>query len=305
MTSTDMPAVSAATRHTLTHLAAMEVVGEDAVPFLQGQLTCNVRELNETTASFAAFCNPKGRVISTMLLIKTSSGFCMILPRGLLEKVLKKLHMYVLRSKVQLNDLSSRWLIEGLICPENAAGLDLPAQALQAMVRGGQTWVKLPSQIPRFIGIMNIDLATDANLSAINPGSIDAWRYLDISAGIPWLDEVQSEQYIPQMLNLDQLGGISFNKGCYTGQEIIARTHYLGAAKRRLFLGECECHPTTDEMTQVNDAFTREKLGDILAIQRFNNRSRLLMVLPTIDAEAKSLILGDSSQTPITLIPFQ
>lgn len=305
MTVTDPQTPPTNTRYTLSHLGIIEVAGQDASQFLQGQLTCNINEINQTKASFAAFCNPKGRVISTILLIKTVSGFWLILPRSLLQKVLQKLQMYVLRSKVQLKDSSDQLQMFGLFCPEQMKGVSLPTTALESSKTHNLTWIKLPSESPRFIGVMDTEQTIDSNLSAVKLGGSDLWSYQDISAGIPWFDTEQSEEYIPQMLNIDQLGGISFNKGCYTGQEIVARTHYLGKTKRQLFLGECHADLSKDSVSAVNDALTQEKLGDILSMQSIGNTSRLLIVLQTVDAEAKNLILDNASQTSVSLIPFQ
>jgi folate-binding protein YgfZ len=305
MTSIDWLTLSGFTRYNLSHLGIMEITGEDAGQFLQGQLSCNINELNANKASIAAFCNPKGRVISTVLLIKTPIGFWLILPRSLLSKVLNKLKMYVLRSKVQLNDASNQLHLTGLSCHADNPVDFLPSAAFECHHIEHLTWIKLPSLSPLLLVINLVDQVLENTLELVPLGAEELWRFQEISSGFPWFDEAQSEQHIPQMLNIDQLGGISFNKGCYTGQEIVARTHYLGKIKRQLFLGECSNSQAGETVSIIKDAQTQEKLGDILRIQSSEQSCRLLMVLQTVDAETKNLILDDIAQTPVKLIPYQ
>ncbi|WAR46494.1 CAF17-like 4Fe-4S cluster assembly/insertion protein YgfZ [Methylomonas rapida] len=304
MTVHNLETPSINTLYPLNHLAIIEAAGDDVIQFLQGQLTCNIKELSDDKASIAAFCNPKGRVISTLLIIKTEARFLLILPRSLLDKVLNKLKMYVLRSKVQLGDKSDALSLAGLDWPNTE--LPLPTDDFQCrLLATGCLSIKLPSTTRRFLCIM--DQATDASgiFKDFIRGNGETWRYRDISAGFPWFDLEQSERHIPQMLNIDQLGGISFNKGCYTGQEIVARTHYLGKAKRQLVLAECNRGLTMISNLSVKDAQTQEKIGEVLDLQALGETTRLLIVLQTVDGEAKNLILDDCEQTPVALISFQ
>lgn len=291
--------------YNLTHFAGIAVTGEDAAKFLQGQLTCNINDINETKTSIAAFCNPKGRVISTLLVIKTEAGFLLLLPNSLQDKVLKKLQMYVLRSKVQLSDQSNFQTINGLSTPNPINNITLPSDDFACSRSEHLICIKLPSEHPRHILIAESEQPITPKLESLRLGSVDEWRFQDISAGIPWFEIDQTEQFIPQMLNIDHLGGISFNKGCYTGQEIVARTHFLGKAKRQLFLGESQCEIQHHSDLFVQDAITQEKIGDVLAYQTQENTCRLLLVLQTVDAETKNLILNTTQQTSIKLLPFK
>lgn len=289
------------TCYALTHLAAIEVTGQDASSFLQGQLTCDINALSITEASFAGFCNPKGRVLSLLLVIKTQQGFFLILPFSLLEKVLKKLHLYILRSKVFLKDISGHSQINGLYLGMSTAIFPLPSNDLQCAQSEQSLYIKLPGKASRYIEITSPAVSSAQTFKF---GNENEWRYHDISAGIPWFDAAQSEQFIPQMLNIDQLGGISFNKGCYTGQEIVARTHYLGKTKRQLILGECAGNHQGNDLSII-DASTGEKAGEILTIQSLNDWSRMLIVLQIHEAEQRNLVLAQThNKTPLTLIPF-
>lgn len=293
------------TLYPLNHLASISVSGDDALQFLQGQLTCNVKELTEAKASIAAFCNPKGRVISTLLIVKTASGFCLILPRSLLDKVLKKLQMYVLRAKVKLADESDTLILTGLSGNKAFGELTLPVEDFACSRAGDQILIKLPSTQARFLLITNANTDIKQLLAEFALGNETEWRYLDICSGLPWFELEQSEKHIPQMINIEQLGGISYNKGCYTGQEIIARTHYLGKAKRQLFLAECNRMLQADCDLSVKNAETGENVGEILGLQAFANNTRMLVVLQIVDGDGKNLILDDMQQTPLTLIPYQ
>ncbi|MDD1607931.1 MAG: folate-binding protein, partial [Methylococcaceae bacterium] len=197
----------------IAHLAVLTVSGTEAGQFLQGQITCNVHDVTATQSSLGAMCNPKGRAITTFLLAKSGDDFLLVLPNELLEIVKKRLSMYVLRSKVTLTDSSDSLCLLGLTATSNEAFL--------AVDNAMTLWSEYSAQ-----GFQ----ATDSM----------QWQTLDILSGIPWLTTATSEEFIPQMLNLDKLGGISLTKGCYTGQEIVARTHYLGKAKRGLFIAECQ-----------------------------------------------------------------
>lgn len=289
-----------------TGLAVLEVTGRDAAGFLQGQLTCNVNELSLEKASLAGFCTAKGRVISILLCLKTEAGFLLILPASLLEKVQKKLQMYVLRSAVVLQDSRESLCVLGLAEGGSESCRDLAHCAVAQ--RDG--WVvRLPTPEPQYLQICHplqaLAHSQEYQRQGLLPGSVDEWRFLAISAGIPWLEIEQSEQYIPQMLNLDQLAGISFNKGCYTGQEIVARAHYLGQVKRSLFLGECAANVRPAADMAVLDAEGRQPLGSVLSMQSQGDRCRLLMVLQTVDGQAKKLILDDEQHSQINVIPFQ
>lgn len=290
--------------YSLTHLAIIEVNGEDASRFLQGQLTCNIHELSEDKTSIAAFCNAKGRTISTLLVLKTQAGFSLILPAGLADIVMKKLQMYILRAKVSLSK-PGNLIIAGLNGTGDLAGLDLPSQDFYCNNSQGFPFIKMPSPAARFLCIAPFDPAEYAPFKDLpaKPGA--EWRFQDISSGLPWFAASRSEQYIPQMLDIDRLGGISFNKGCYTGQEVVARTHYLGKTKRHLYLAECGKVLPADADFAIKDAGSHQKCGDILCSESSAGITRLLAVLQTVDGNIKNLILDNQEHTAIKLIPYQ
>ncbi|MDD5320438.1 MAG: folate-binding protein [Methylococcales bacterium] len=295
------------TIYPVAHLAVLTVSGKDAAKLLQGQITCNINDISETKSSLGAICNPKGRAIATFLLVKSNDVFLMVLPEELLESVKKRLQMYVLRSDVTLTDSSNELCLIGLCHPAIEAA-PLFSTTLQDTIA-----VNLSN---RDLVIAEADKAIAlwserVSHQGFQPEDSDQWRYLDILSGLPWLTTETSEEFVPQMLNLDKLGGISFNKGCYTGQEIIARTHYLGKAKRALFLAECNT-PTAPEPNSIiidDSTGTEQSIGNILLAQRSrlaqeNNETvfKMLVVLQITDAENNNLKLKNRNQDKITLL---
>lgn len=298
------------TLYPIAHLTAFNVAGADAESFLQGQLTCNIKDLDLNRASLAAFCNAKGRVISTLLVCKTENTFIIILPQSLLNKVMNKLRMYILRAKVQLQDMSDRICLLGLVSAAPSVNdIPLPQQPY-AIEQNRLNLMRLPGNSPRYLAYGTIDQAKTFWSQTVGPkmlpaGNSSDWIYQDLSAGIPWFDEAVSEEYIPQMLNIDKLGGISFNKGCYTGQEIIARTHYLGKTKRELFLAECRKTAMISADTTIIDRTSKESVGKIVAIARHDQSCRLLLVIQPEKINPEALVLNNSDQDRIDIIPFQ
>lgn len=292
--------------YAIAHLAVLTVSGKDAATFLQGQITCNVNDLTETLSSIGAFCNAKGRVITTLLLVKDKDTFLLILPEALLETVKKKLQMYILRSDVKLTDNRDDLCLIGLYRAESQL---LSSEILFAADRleNGAITVALPHQRGLIIAepqqAMTLWLKWTV-ASGFKPDSSDHWRYLDIISGLPWLTAETSEEFIPQMLNLDKLGGISFNKGCYTGQEIVARTHYLGQAKREMRLAECTISNPPEPNSAIIDGGTNteEVVGKVVQAQNRGNICKMLIVLQISEINKDQLKLKNHDRNKINLL---
>lgn len=227
----------------LNELAAIAISGDAAVSFLQGQLTCDVREVVAGQAHLAAHCTPKGRVLLLGQLLPFAHQLRWLLPSSLAQAALKRLSMYRLRTPVTLA-LAEQELALGIIGSSVLAvlsaqlGTALPQQPGQTLQQAELTVVNISADKMMIYGA---SAAIHALISALNAQQLpqlemDAWRYTTIMAGIPTLSPETQEAFIPQMLNLERLGGVSFTKGCYTGQEIVARTQYLGKLKRRLYV---------------------------------------------------------------------
>jgi len=241
----------------LSHLGLISVTGKDAVTFLQGQFTNDIRQVSATHSQMSSHCTPKGRMLANFRVFDLDGTYYLQLPRSQLDMLLKRLRMYVLRAQVTLSDASDEFVTLGLsgerapecLAPHFPA---LAGQVNQVARQGEQTLILLAGPTPRFMilgpssGMTPLWDALAHRATIVNAAH---WTLLDIRAGIPNLQPGTREAFVPQMANLQLLDGISFTKGCYTGQEIVARMQYLGKLKRRLYLGEV----TTKHAPQPGD----------------------------------------------------
>ncbi len=251
----------------LSHHGLIRFSGEETQTFLQSQLSCDVREINVQKAQYGSYCTPKGRVLASFLLWQQNNDFLMQLPASLTASIQKRLALYVLRSKVQLIDASNDLIRIGIAGPyaatliEEITGLSghLEQSPLHIIHNEKATMLYLAhTRMELITSIENAPaLWKRLNQRATSVGA-SCWDWLNIQSGIPViLPEIQ-EEFLPQMINLDAIGGISFKKGCYPGQEIVARTQYLGKLKRRMFLA----HIATTETVKTGDALYSTDMND-------------------------------------------
>jgi folate-binding protein YgfZ len=218
----------------LPHLGVLRFSGPDALSFLQGQITNDTKQLSSNSVLLAAYLSPQGRVLALLHLLPHSSGTLAIMPRELLQPTAERMRKYVLRAKVKIDDPGESLLVSGYhgAAALTEAQLPLPPEGSLYVERDGIGVAKL-GRDARYWVVAPPNQALDAlELAA---GIETDWRLADIQAGMPQVYGTTSETFVAQMLNLDLLDGISFTKGCYTGQEIVARTQHLGRIKRRLF----------------------------------------------------------------------
>jgi folate-binding protein YgfZ len=225
----------------LSHLGLLECTGEEAKTFLHNQVTSDINHLGADAAQHSAWCSGKGRMVASFLLFRNGPDFLIQLSADLVPMIHKRLQMYILRAKVKVADLSGSRELIGLSGPQAeaallAAKLPLPGKALDSAAFEHGKVIRLDTT--RFEIIVASDAAPELwrQLAAsARPVGTPAWQWLDIKAGIPLIGAATKEEFVPQMANFDQLGGVSFHKGCYPGQEVIARTQYLGKVKRHLY----------------------------------------------------------------------
>ncbi len=280
----------------INHLAVLTVTGSQAGQFLQGQATCNVQDVDGSTARLGAFCTPQGKVISTFLLVKWAMGYGLILPEGLLAKVKSHLQKYILRADVQLLGGQDDLCLLGMSSPENGDGQWFSCQQSPFFcINFGRRQLSV-LEPTKAIEIWTEKVRRQNYLLV----SSCSWRYQDIARGLPWLTAETSEQFIPQMLNLDKLDAISFTKGCYTGQEVVARTHYLGQAKRSMLRFAVNPPVAPSPHAPVADG-NGKIVGRVLDAARHDGSARLLCVLPN-DTVSSDLHLPDFPDHTLSLV---
>ncbi|RMM04976.1 Glycine cleavage T-protein, partial [Pseudomonas syringae pv. maculicola] len=224
---------------TLSHEGVLAVRGVDAGKFLQGQLTCNLNYLDENTSSLGARCTQKGRMQSSFRLVFEGDGCLLAMASELIEPQLLDLRKYAVFSKSKLTDESSAWVRFGLQEGDGALvglGLDLP-QDTGTVVRANELIAirVSPARAELWVRAEQADTLKARLASQLAEGPLNDWLLGQIRVGIGQVFGSTREEFIPQMINLQAVGGVSFKKGCYTGQEIVARMQYLGKLKRRLY----------------------------------------------------------------------
>lgn len=225
----------------LTHLGLIEAAGDDTKSFLHSQFTSDINHLAAGHAQHAGWCNAKGRMQASFLVWRDGDHYRLALAADLQEAIQKRLQMFVLRAKVKLTSQTNDTLLLGLAGPQAeealaAAGLPCPATALTTAGADGVTVIRLDAA--RFvIAVPQAALAALWQKLTVKarPAGVPAWRWLDIQAGYPLVTLATKEEFVPQMADFEKIGGVSFHKGCYPGQEVVARTQYLGKVKRHLY----------------------------------------------------------------------
>ncbi|MGZ3181085.1 MAG: CAF17-like 4Fe-4S cluster assembly/insertion protein YgfZ [Telluria sp.] len=228
----------------LADLGLIAVTGEDAASFLHNQLTNDVEHLGLAEARLAGYCTPKGRLLATFLMWRGTDAIYLQLPRELQAAVQKRLSMFVLRAKAKLADATPEVTL-GLGGAHAEAALRevfgaVPAAPFAKLDHAAGTLIRLPDAFgqPRFLWLTTAAAGNAAwpALAGLHQGSAEAWHLAAIHAGVAQVTAATQEQFVPQMVNLELLGGVNFKKGCYPGQEIVARSQYLGKLKRRTAL---------------------------------------------------------------------
>jgi folate-binding protein YgfZ len=229
----------------LPHNALIGVSGDDAVAFLHGQFTNDVESLPVGAAQWNGWCTAKGRLLATFLLVRRPGELLMMLPAEIAEPVRKRLQMFVLRSKVKLENVGAKWKCFGLAGPEAhrivAELWSRTPEPMKSIEREGSKAIALGGDC--FVVLAPVEAATDVWDSLAGPAVLAdaaAWDRKLIQAGIPTVVAATQEAFVPQMVNYELIGGVNFKKGCYPGQEIVARMHYRGGLKRRMALAHVD-----------------------------------------------------------------
>ncbi len=248
----------------LSHFGIIQFGGDDARSFLQGQLSNDVSKINSALAQYTAYCSPKGRVLANGLLLLSTTGYWLQLPQELIEPVRKRLSMFVLRSKVNTINVSDESVVFGISGENAAVALEreigtVPLEMHEVQQHDDVMIVKVgAARYEIFLAANRAPELWQRLSQTAQPVGSGCWDWLTIRAGIPVITLATQEQFVPQMINYEIVNGISFEKGCYPGQEIVARTKYLGKLTRRMYLA----HIQADTPPHTNDALFSQDMGD-------------------------------------------
>jgi tRNA-modifying protein YgfZ len=291
----------------LSQLGVIALRGEDTASFLQGQLTNDVRTLHADAAQWSGYCSPKGRLLGNFLMWRQGGDYCLQLSGDILPGVLRRLSMFILRAKVTARDASDesvRLVVAGkqaLAAVTAALGAvpDAPMRSVAGeagqVIRVGDDKFVLSIPPERAVAVWQV-LRESAT-----PVGAPVWDWLRLNAGIPMIVAATQELFVPQMVNLEAIGGVSFQKGCYPGQEIVARSQYLGKLKRRMYLAHVEAEAAPGDPlysadiegqatgTVVNAAPAPAGGFDVLAVAQVESANTQTLHLKAADGAPLSL----------------
>ena len=286
----------------LDDLTSLHVTGSDATKFLHAQFTNDLANLPVNSWQYSGYCTPKGRLLAFMTIARLDeNAFMLILPAEVSDKILPRLRMFVMRDDVTIEPQDENTSITGILdFSDNLPGIDLTQiNESGKLSRDGNTCLlTIDAESGRFLYI-----GETANLDAEASADRSSWTLRDIQAGIPAIVLATQEAFVPQMVNLDLIGAVNFKKGCYPGQEIVARVHYLGKIKQRMFLVET----SSNELAQPNDRIyiagqPDKAAGTVVQAAKADSNQSLQAVLQTkVVDENLDLRLGSADGEKLTM----
>ena len=278
--------------------------GGDARTFLQAQLTCDLDQVTAEQAQFGGYCTPKGRLLANFMLISTPQGYLMQLPSDVATSVADRLRKFVLRSQVKIERESGLTML-GLGGPAAPAvlarELTMPPQGNLSAGRHFDAWViRLPADGFLVLSATNAMPSLWEKLAKhALPVGAECWNWLQIRAGVPWVTATTQDQFLPQMIGLDAIGGVSFDKGCYPGQEIVARSRYLGEVKRKLHFGH------TRGSVRAGDALLSDgqQRGTVLNAATVPGDGSYFLAVATAQADTPAMVQTSSGDAVVLSAP--
>ena len=315
----------------LSYLDLLSIEGEDAETFLQGQLTCDISKVNEHSLQMGAYCTPKGRMVTSFRALKIDQTFYLLMEPGLFQPTQKTLGKYIVFSKAEIKNARNDFVTLGLAGPEaeNLLKEICPVpEAINSVTQNDTiTCVRIagsPSDSdaesrPRFLLFCNQDSARDIWEKLANnttPVGQNAWHLLDVLSGYGQVEESTVEQFLPHNLNYQNIDAVSFKKGCFTGQEVIARMHYRGKLKSRLFLADIRTSESDIEVLKPGsglfikegDKFKRtgELVNIAIAGTTSNNGAeyfdcKMLALLPSTSPDETTVYLSNEGGNAMTM----
>jgi folate-binding protein YgfZ len=294
----------------LPEFGVIAASGPDAISFLQTQLTNDVTTASAAGLQLTGYCTVKGRLLATFHQWRSDDSILLRLPREILPGVVKRLSMFVLRAKVKLVDASDAYTTHALLGPSadsvlSTAGLPVPAEPWSAVASDGLSIARMSAADgieQRFL--VSSSGALPPRLAGLTPASGATWWWSEIAAAVPTVFAATQEKFVPQMINFEVLGGVSFKKGCYPGQEIVARSQYLGKLKRRMNLA----HTEAGAVVAADDIFHSDgaqAVGTVvMAAPSPDGGTDLLFEAPIDRLAGGSLHVGSTQGAPLAVRPL-
>ncbi|KAA6186956.1 folate-binding protein YgfZ [Thiohalocapsa marina] len=288
----------------LSHLGLIAVAGPDAEDFLQAQVSNDLRELSPQHTQLSSHCSAKGRMLANFRVLRMEQSLFLVLPRSQIAPLMKRLRLFVLRAQVSIEDASDALVCLGIIgsCADAALSHcfgSLPEHDNGLVQAGAASLVRVPGDSPRHLFIGPAEQARTLWSGAADTAveaDADLWALHDIRAGLPTVLPETSDTFVPQMTNMQLIDGISFTKGCYTGQEVVARMQYLGKLKRRMYVAEVETDqpPRPGDVLSVPNSRSGQAPGWVVnASPQSPGRYALLVVVEISAAEGGEVRLSD------------
>jgi folate-binding protein YgfZ len=300
----DAPAISSLDGvAALTHLGVIQVEGEDAAKFIHGQLSQDFSLLDQHTARLAAFCSPKGRVLASFIGFKRPNGtILLVCSKDLLAPTLKRLSMFVMRAKARLSDVSEQFSVFGLA---GGATKTVAAHAASTWAKAdfdGSTLVQLyPADgTPRQLWVTPAGEPAPAGTAL----ALDAWQWGEVRSGVATVSAPVVEAFVPQMINYESVGGVNFKKGCYPGQEVVARSQFRGTLKRRAFVVHADA-PMAAGMEAFSATDAEQPMATVVqAAPAPGGGFDAILSAQLAAVEAGALHLGASAGPVLHLLPL-
>jgi tRNA-modifying protein YgfZ len=292
----------------LSGFALLAINGNDRHAFLHSQLINDLNLIEEPAAQLSAWCNPKGQVISNFLIINTGISYLLIFRKDLKKFVKKRLRMFVMRSDVTIENITDLSPLIGLANTNSnnlsSLGLDMPTNSGQVHATDGLIIICHPDNSNRYLITGSIESLIN-KLPELNKSltmtSSSAWNLLDIFSGLPWITSNTKELFLPQMLNLDVLNGLSYQKGCYPGQEVIARLHYRGEVKKRLQIINSEVKLNVGG--NIYEDQSENKVGTIINHEKHSDGNFYGLAVIALDTLNEKLFF-DKKEIKIVDLPY-
>ena len=286
----------------LNHLCVVSAQGRDAAEFLQGQLTQDVKGLDADRVRFGGYCSPKGRLLANFLLLRPApETIWMVCPTDVAPALIKRLRMFVLRAQCQLQ-LEDRLGIWGSHSPSTLPPLSVAPAETESAQQPGETSVTWHDGRQLIIAPLAPSVASPLADPTPSPAS-QQWMWSDVNAGIPWITSATADQFVPQMVNMELIGGVNFQKGCYPGQEVVARSQYRGTLKRRMALFEAKVSlHSGQEVFHSEDP--EQPAGMVVNAASQGPNTRALVEIKLAALEQGSLHLGSSEGPLLHQLPL-